>query len=88
MSDEQSKRYQSVLFTFHAVQQMAERKIIASQVEQALEEGRMRPGRDDAIVAELTGDDGKTLRVVFVEMRDGEARIARIVTVIRIGTHR
>jgi len=63
---------------------MAQRRISADIAERAIQGGRLRPGDGETILAEMSeGDD--TIRIVFVELHEGEQRTARVVTAIRIG---
>jgi Domain of unknown function (DUF4258) len=74
------KRFASIIYSYHATEQMKARHIRASQIERCLEQpDSEHPAHDGCIVAEQKTATGATLRVVYA-VTNGEAKV---VTVIR-----
>ena len=80
-----------VIYTRHAREQMAERRIAAAQVERTIANPTRRypstnpPGR---LIAERVTAMGNTLRGVYVERPAAQGVAVHVITVIRIGRQR
>jgi glyoxylase-like metal-dependent hydrolase (beta-lactamase superfamily II) len=74
-----------IVYTSHARDQMASRRIASSQVERALAAPtRLYPGHGGRLAAERVTTIGNTLRVVDAERVTATETVLTVITVIRI----